>query len=75
MKYNPLIKGKSAEKTACEHLIKNGLKLVETNFYSRYGEIDIIMQHKQTRALKSIICNLFQIIFDFKKLCVSSSRS
>lgn len=48
MKYNRLIKGKSAEKIACEHLIKNGLKLIETNFYSRFGEIDLIMQHKQT---------------------------
>ena len=48
MKYNRLIKGKSAEKIACEHLTKNGLKLIETNFYSRFGEIDLIMKHKQT---------------------------
>lgn len=48
MKYNRLIKGKSAEKIACDHLTKNGLKLIETNFYSRFGEIDLIMKHKQT---------------------------
>ena len=48
MKYNRLIKGKSAEKIACEHLSKNGLKLIETNFYSRFGEIDLIMKHNKT---------------------------
>jgi len=41
-------KGKQAENIACEHLIKNGLKLIDKNFNSRYGEIDLIMQHKNT---------------------------
>lgn len=41
-------KGRDAEKIACDHLKNNGLKLIEKNFNSRYGEIDIIMQHKNT---------------------------
>lgn len=45
---NQSSKGKSAENTACDHLKKNGLKLIEKNFNSRYGEIDLIMQHKST---------------------------
>lgn len=52
MKLNPFSnrssKGKDAEKIACDHLKKNGLKLIEKNFNSRYGEIDLIMQHKNT---------------------------
>lgn len=36
--------GKKAEKLAEKHLQKNGLKLIERNFYSRMGEIDLIMQ-------------------------------
>lgn len=52
MKINPFkkrsTKGREAENIACEHLKKNGLKLIEKNFYSRYGEIDLIMQHKST---------------------------
>ncbi|HED35221.1 MAG TPA: YraN family protein [Gammaproteobacteria bacterium] len=38
-------KGKAAEELACVHLKQNGLKLIEKNFYSRFGEIDLIMQH------------------------------
>ena len=52
MKINPFnkrsTKGREAENIACEHLKKNGLQLVETNFYSRHGEIDLIMQHNNT---------------------------
>lgn len=35
-------KGSFAETKACEHLLKNGFKIIEQNFYSRFGEIDII---------------------------------
>jgi len=52
MKLNPFnkksSKGQQAENIACDYLKKNGLKLIDRNFYSRYGEIDIIMQHKNT---------------------------
>lgn len=36
--------GKYGEKLAKEYLKKMGYKIVETNFYCRYGEIDIIAQ-------------------------------
>ncbi|MCW8933322.1 MAG: YraN family protein [Gammaproteobacteria bacterium] len=39
-------KGKTCENFALNYLTKNGLKLIEKNFNSRYGEIDLIMQHQ-----------------------------
>lgn len=41
-------KGRAAEAIACQYLEKNGLQLIEKNFNSRFGEIDIIMQHSET---------------------------
>lgn len=41
-------KGKQAEDTACEYLIKQGLTLIEKNFHCRYGEVDLIMNDKKT---------------------------
>lgn len=40
--------GDSAERIACEYLQDQGLLIVARNFYSRYGEIDVIAvdQHK-----------------------------
>ncbi len=35
-------KGDLAEDRACEFLLENGFSLLERNFYSRFGEIDII---------------------------------
>ncbi|MDD5372388.1 MAG: YraN family protein [Sulfurimonas sp.] len=35
-------KGNYAEDRACEFLLNNGFMVVERNFYSRFGEIDII---------------------------------
>ena len=40
-------KGKAAEDIACGYLEKNGLRLIDKNFHSRYGEIDLIMQHQE----------------------------
>ncbi len=40
-------KGDFAERTAEKYLRQQGLKLVERNFNSRYGEIDLIMQDQQ----------------------------
>ena len=34
--------GNEAEQKACDYLIQNGYKIVEQNFYSRFGEIDIV---------------------------------
>lgn len=36
--------GSSAESLACQHLQYYGLTLLEQNFYSRFGEIDLIMK-------------------------------
>ncbi len=38
-------KGKRGEDFAAECLIKKGYKILERNFHSRYGEIDIIAQN------------------------------
>ena len=35
-------KGNLAEDSACGFLIDNGFSIIERNFYSRFGEIDII---------------------------------
>jgi len=35
-------KGRIAEDKTCEYLKKNGYKIVERNFYTKFGEIDII---------------------------------
>lgn len=42
-----LIKGREAEDLALKHLTSRGLELVERNFRSRSGEIDLIMRDKQ----------------------------
>ena len=36
-------KGNIAEEKACAFLYENGFEIVERNFYSRFGEIDIIV--------------------------------
>jgi putative endonuclease len=36
-------KGNWAENIACQWLVKQGLTLKQRNFYTRYGEIDLIM--------------------------------
>lgn len=41
-------KGNRAEKLACTYLEDNGLTLIDKNFHSRFGEIDLIMQHLDT---------------------------
>jgi len=40
--------GQYTESLACEFLKKKGLKLVEKNFNSRLGEIDLIMKSNDT---------------------------
>ena len=35
-------KGDIAESKACQYLLQNGYQVIERNFYSRFGEIDII---------------------------------
>ncbi len=43
-----LLTGETAEQDACQFLLKQKLKLVCKNFRCRYGEIDLIMQDKQS---------------------------
>lgn len=38
--------GKDAEKKAAEYLKRNGLKLLESNYHCRWGEIDLIMKDR-----------------------------
>ena len=41
-------RGKSAEDAAASYLTKQGLRLVDSNYYCRQGEIDLIMQDNTT---------------------------
>ena len=41
-------KGNWAENIACQWLIKQGLILKQKNFYTRYGEIDLIMSDQHS---------------------------
>lgn len=43
-----LIEGRAAETRACEHLIRHGLRPVERNFRSPFGEIDLVMEDRDT---------------------------
>lgn len=43
-----LRQGRDAEDRACEHLARHGLTLIERNYRTPFGEIDLIMQHQQT---------------------------
>ena len=42
------IKGNNTEQLACDYLLEQGLQLVQCNFSSRYGEIDLIMRDTDT---------------------------
>jgi putative endonuclease len=42
--FNKRQRGDEAERNAERYLIKHGLKLVERNYRTRFGEIDLIMQ-------------------------------
>ena len=39
-----LVSGKKAESIAKKHLLKQGLKLIEQNFATKSGEIDLVMR-------------------------------
>jgi putative endonuclease len=41
-------RGKDAETLACRHLQSHGLRLLERNYHSRRGEIDLVMQDKDS---------------------------
>ncbi len=41
-------RGNLAEDRACSYLLNNGFNVIERNFYSRFGEIDIIALRDKT---------------------------
>ncbi|MDO8703697.1 MAG: YraN family protein [Sulfuricaulis sp.] len=43
-----LSRGRKAEALACAHLQQQGLRLTLRNYRSPYGEIDLIMQERET---------------------------
>ncbi|RCX33420.1 YraN family protein [Thioalbus denitrificans] len=44
----PTDRGREAEERACRHLTAAGLRLLERNFNSRRGEIDLVMREGAT---------------------------
>jgi putative endonuclease len=46
MKTNRSERGNQAELLACEHLQSSGLRLLESNYHCRMGEVDLIMLDK-----------------------------
>lgn len=46
--------GGLAEQQAAQYLQKQGLKLLQTNFRSRFGEIDLIMQDAETHVFVEV---------------------
>jgi putative endonuclease len=45
---NAGVQGRTAEDFACQYLQRQGLALLQRNFRSRYGEIDLIMRDRKT---------------------------
>ena len=46
--------GKHAEDLACQYLKQQGLRLLERNFTTRFGEIDLIMRDKDTTVFVEV---------------------
>lgn len=49
-----LLRGAQAEQQACEFLISQGLTLIERNFRSPYGELDLIMKDDKTLVIVEV---------------------
>lgn len=50
--------GKRGEDLALEHLKNKGFKFIDRNFSCRYGEIDLIMKHKNTLVFVEVKARL-----------------
>ena len=48
------ITGKHAEDLACQYLNQHGLSLLERNFNTRFGEIDLVMRDKDTTVFVEV---------------------
>jgi putative endonuclease len=46
--------GKHAEDLACQYLHQRGLRLLERNFNTRFGEIDLVMRDKDTTVFVEV---------------------
>jgi putative endonuclease len=46
--------GKHAEDLACQYLNQQGLRLLERNFNTRFGEIDLVMRDKDTTVFVEV---------------------
>lgn len=46
--------GKEAEDLACRYLKQQGLRLLERNFNTRFGEIDLIMRDRDTTVFVEV---------------------
>ena len=46
--------GKHAEDLACQYLHQQGLRLLERNFTTRFGEIDLIMRDQDTTVFVEV---------------------
>lgn len=44
---NTTQKGKEAEEAACRFLIEQGFEIIERNFYTRFGELDIVAKKQE----------------------------
>ena len=55
-KFRPshLLRGEKSEQLACNYLIKQGLSVVEKNFWSKYGELDLLMMDEQTLVIVEV---------------------
>ena len=51
---NPKILGQAGEDRCERYLIENGYKILKRNYFSRYGEIDIIAQNKYSVAFVEV---------------------
>lgn len=49
-----LLQGEKSEQQACDFLLKQGLQLIEKNFHSQYGEIDLIMRDIETLVIVEV---------------------
>ncbi len=68
--------GDFGERIACNFLIKKGYKIIETNFFCKYGELDIIVSKNnelffvevKTRSIKDYVNYPENAVDYFKKI-------
>jgi len=49
-----LVRGEKSEQLACRYLINQGLSLLEKNFRSKYGELDLLMMDAETLVIVEV---------------------